>query len=65
MDNFATNQWHQSNQYALGYEQSTPFHIEEAIRNMMEETKSYMDDFLEFTRVFGCLTEIQANIKKN
>lgn len=31
---------------------------------MMEETKSYRDDFHEFTRVFGCLTEIQANIKK-
>jgi hypothetical protein len=54
----------------LGYERSTPFYIEEAIRNMMEETKSYMDDFLEFMRVsgeqehalllgiFGCLTEI-------
>ena len=60
----------------LGYERNTLFHIEEVNRNMMEETKSYMDDFLEFTGVSrkqehalllgisGCLTEIQANIKK-
>jgi len=43
----------------------------------MEETKNYMDDFLEFTRISkeqehalllgisGCLTKLQVNIQKN
>jgi len=46
-------EWDEPDPYSWDYEQNTQFDMEEAIQNVMAETKSYMDEYSELIRKSG------------